>query len=146
MSWINLLKQEFIFLTQLLLKIPVFELNIPFVFHRTWAIDIQSILEFLQLIYDFLASNNTVIPFVYVFPIVQVLSVKWWSNGYSTVPQALCCGWKRGFDSRVVVLAIVGLNVKLKSPVVSSINSSRNFAYHSSCSFDIILWDLSLFK
>ena len=45
----------------------------------------QSILEFLQLVYDFLASNNTVIPFVYVFPIVQVLSVKRWQNGLSIV-------------------------------------------------------------
>ena len=30
-----------------LLKFPVFELNNCFVFYRTWAVDIQSILEFL---------------------------------------------------------------------------------------------------
>ena len=35
------------FSTQLLLKIPEFELNIRFVFHRIRALDIQSIVEFL---------------------------------------------------------------------------------------------------
>ena len=35
---INLLKQEFIFSAQLLLKIPVFELNNHFVFHQTSAV------------------------------------------------------------------------------------------------------------
>ena len=37
--------------------------------------------------YDFLASNNTAIPFVYLFPIVQVLSMKRWPNGLSTMPK-----------------------------------------------------------
>ena len=41
----------FFFSTQLLLKMPMFEFNNCFVFHRTWDVDVQSILEFLKFIY-----------------------------------------------------------------------------------------------
>ena len=47
------------FATQVLLRIPLFELNNRFVFHRTLAVHIQSKLEFLLFGYDFLTSNNT---------------------------------------------------------------------------------------
>ena len=73
-----------------MLKIPAFELNVPFVFHRTRAIDVQLILKFLQLIHDFLASNSTVTPSVYTFPVVSVLDVNPWPNGINALRQSLC--------------------------------------------------------
>ena len=44
--------------TQLLVKMPVLEINNRFVLHRTSAVEIQSILKFLQLIHDYLASGD----------------------------------------------------------------------------------------
>ena len=49
------------FSTQLLLKTPMLELNNRLVFHRTWIVHIQSILEFLRLTDSFLVSDYTVI-------------------------------------------------------------------------------------
>ena len=72
-KWINPIfssKSLFFFSTQLLLKIPLFELNNCFLFHQTWAVDIRSIHEFLQLSHDLLESDNTITPSVYVFPAV----------------------------------------------------------------------------
>ena len=40
-------------------KKPVFELNNHFVFHLTLAVDIQLIVEFLQIIHDFLTSGKS---------------------------------------------------------------------------------------
>ena len=80
MSEFNLLKQEFIFSTQLLLKISVFELNIRFVFHRTCTVDIQSIVELLQLIPDFLTSDNKVKLPVYIFFVGSNRDVSSWPN------------------------------------------------------------------
>ena len=48
------------FSTQLLLKIPVFELNNRFVFYRTCAVDIQSIVKISQSILYFLTSSDKV--------------------------------------------------------------------------------------
>ena len=60
------------FSTQFLLRIPIFELNIPFMHYRTIALDIQSLLEFLQLIHNFLPSNITLTPSVYMhFPLFR---------------------------------------------------------------------------
>ena len=53
----------------------VFELNNCFVFHQTWAIDVQSILEFEQLIHDFLDSDNIVRWRVYIFSVLQKCTV-----------------------------------------------------------------------
>ena len=61
--------------------VPMFELNYCPVFHRTWAISIQSRLDFIQLISDCLTSKKTVTPSVCVFSIVQFLGVKAWPNG-----------------------------------------------------------------
>ena len=68
----NLLKQQFIFLTQLLLKIPVFDLNMLFVFHRTSAIDIQSEVEFLLPIHYFLASGKLIRLSVYTVLVILI--------------------------------------------------------------------------
>ena len=70
MSLFNLLKQELIFSTEFLLKIPVFELNNRLAFHRTRAVDIQLIIELLQLTHDFLISGNKVRSSVYIFIVV----------------------------------------------------------------------------
>ena len=42
----------------------MFKKNNRFLVHQTWAIGVQSILEFLQIIHVFLAYGNTVRPFV----------------------------------------------------------------------------------
>ena len=81
MSLFNLLKQDFIFPTQFLLKIPVFELNNRLVFHRTQAVDIQSIIDLLQLIHDFLISGNKVRSSVYIFSTVSNRDVSSRPNG-----------------------------------------------------------------
>ena len=52
------------------MKISVFELNIRLVFHRTPSVDVQSILEFLQLIHDRMSSENAIRLFVGKFPAV----------------------------------------------------------------------------
>ena len=57
-----------------------------FVFHQTWTEDIQSMLEILQLIYDFLANNNTVNSSVFTFPFGLVVEV----NLASQMASALC--------------------------------------------------------
>ena len=64
MSTIFSSRSLFFFSTELLLKIPVFQLNNRFIFHGAWAVDIQSIVELLQLTYDFLTSVKKVITFV----------------------------------------------------------------------------------
>ena len=50
----------------------MFEWNNRFVFPETWIVDMQSILEFLELIHDFLASSYTVRSSVYIFSVVLV--------------------------------------------------------------------------
>ena len=60
--------QFFNFSTQLLLKIPAFELKNRFIFHQIWAADIELILGFLKVIHDFLACSSTVRSPVYIFP------------------------------------------------------------------------------
>ena len=67
--------QEEFFLTQLLRKMPVLELKNRLAFHRTWTADIQSILELLQLIHNFLACDNAFTLFFYVFPVASVRAV-----------------------------------------------------------------------
>ena len=73
MSYFNLFKQEiclcykFLFL----LKIRVFVIKNHFVFHRVWALDMQSIVEFLQLSHDFLTSGNKIRSSVYILLIVS---------------------------------------------------------------------------
>ena len=110
------------------LKIPVLQINIPFVFHRTRAVDVKLILKFLQLIYDFPASNNTTTLCVYISLVVPDLYVNPQPNCNRTVLQALCWGKERRLDSRAAVLVDVGMNVKHPSLVLSSINSNRSFA------------------
>ena len=70
----------YFFSTALQLKIPAFKFNNRFVFHRTWVIYIQSILEFLDLIHDFLANGNIVRSSLYIFPIVSVWEVSPWPS------------------------------------------------------------------
>ena len=48
------------FTTEFLPKTPVFKLKNRFVFYQTWAVDIQTTLEFLQFIPDFLTLLNKV--------------------------------------------------------------------------------------
>ena len=50
----------------------MFELKKSFTFHRTPAVDVQSIFVVLQFIYDFLASDNTVRRPVDIFPTVSL--------------------------------------------------------------------------
>ena len=64
--------QAGVYFFQLLLKIPMIQLNNRFEFHRFWALDIQSILEVLQITHDFLASGNKVRSSVYIFHVVSV--------------------------------------------------------------------------
>ena len=79
-EWVNRIFSSRRFSTKLLLKIPVFELNNRFVFHQTWAIDIQSMHEFLQLIRYFLPYGNTVKSSVYIFPVISVRKVRSWPS------------------------------------------------------------------
>ena len=61
----------YLFFTQLLLKMSVFELNKCFTFQQTLAFDKQSIVEFLDLIHDFHTSGSKVISSVFIFLIVS---------------------------------------------------------------------------
>ena len=58
----------------------MFELNNRFVFHWTWTVDIQLIIELLQLIHDFLTSGNKITSYVYTFLILLITDVSWWTN------------------------------------------------------------------
>ena len=128
MSWFNLLFQEFIFSTQLHLKIPV-ELINHFDIHPTWATAMQSRLEFLQLMYDFLASKNTFTSSVCIFSVVPFFGVNQWPNGYRSQLQSLCWRYHLAFDSRAAVLVVVGMNVKHASAIVKfKIKSNKAFA------------------
>ena len=55
----------YVFSTHLLQKIPVFKVN-------TRAVNILSIVELLQLVYNFLTSSNKVSSFLYTFFIVSI--------------------------------------------------------------------------
>ena len=68
---IYLLEQAFIYSTQLLIKVPVFKFNICFVFHRISGVAIHWVLEFLQIILDFLGSENTVRLSIYLCPLFR---------------------------------------------------------------------------
>ena len=138
------------FPTQLLLIIPVFELNVLFVFHQTWAINMQSILEFSQLIHDFLVNHNTVTPSVCN---VSRCFGSWYESftkrlTHFTVIYLLTID--RWFDSRAAVLVFVGMYVRHTNPIVNSINSNWNFASHIYDEFYFIymyfLWYLNLFQ
>ena len=50
-----------------LLKIPVFKLKSLFVFHRAWTVIINMIVEFLQVIHEFLISDNKVWSSLYTY-------------------------------------------------------------------------------
>ena len=76
------------FFNSLPLKIPVFELNNIFVFHRTKDVNIQSIVKLLQLIYDFLTSDNKVRSSVYIFFVSANRDVSSWPNDQSTLIQS----------------------------------------------------------
>ena len=88
-KWVNSIfsTSSLFFSTQLPLKIPVFQLNNLLLFHRTWAIDIQSILEFLQLIHDFLDNGNIFRSRIYIFSVVSVWEAPPWLNGFNTLLQ-----------------------------------------------------------
>ena len=64
---IYIVKQELFFLTEIRQKESALELNKRFVFQR--AVDIELIIEFIQLIHDFLANDSSVRSPVYTFPI-----------------------------------------------------------------------------
>ena len=102
------------FSAQLRLNIPVFELNNCFVFRQNW--DIQSILEFLQLIRDFLTSGIKVRSFVYKFSLFRI-------DVYlrGLMDSALCFDIAAE-DSRAhsipVVLVVLGINVKPTNQIV----------------------------
>ena len=68
-KWVSSIfsRRSLLFSTLFFLKIPLFELNNPFAFHRNWSVDIQSMLVFLQLTHDFLPSCKTAKPSVYIF-------------------------------------------------------------------------------
>ena len=73
------------FSTQLLLKIAMFELNYRFLSYRTWAAYMQSILEILLLIHDFLASGNTIWLSGFVTPNVSVKEVPLYPSSNHTL-------------------------------------------------------------
>ena len=58
----------------------MFVINNLFVFSGTCTVDIQMIVEFLQLIPDFLDSANKVRSSVCIFPFVSVKNVPSWPN------------------------------------------------------------------
>ena len=70
----------FFFSTQLQLKIPMFELNHRFVFNRILTVDIQSIIEFLQLVHDYLVCGIKVRSPVYMYRVVSVNEVPLWPS------------------------------------------------------------------
>ena len=79
MSSFNLPKQGFIFSTQILLNISVFELNNRFDFRQRVTSDVQSILEFWQLIHDFLACGNSINRLsLHTFPVASVIDALQW--------------------------------------------------------------------
>ena len=92
LKWVDWIfsNRSLFFSTQLHLKIPVFKFINLFLFHPTWAADVQARLDFLQLLYDFLASKNTFTSSVYIFPVVLLFAVNRWPNGYRTQFQSLC--------------------------------------------------------
>ena len=108
------------FSTQLSLKIPTFDLNNPFVFHQTGAVDMQSLLEFLQLIHDFLSSGNKVRCSIYVFLVAFITGVSSWPNCVCTLLQFRSWLKKSEFDSHAVPV-VVGINVQCASPIVCPI-------------------------
>ena len=57
-------------LTYLFLKISAFQFNNPSAFPRAWAVDVQPILEFLQLIHDYLTRDSTIKLPVCILPVV----------------------------------------------------------------------------
>ena len=71
---------------------------------RTWTIAIQLRLEFLQLIYDFLASNKAVTPYVNMFSIVRFLLVKKCGRMAKALRCSLAAGVRRGGSNPVLHL------------------------------------------
>ena len=59
--------------------------NYRFVFNRTWAIDVRSIIEFVQLVHDFLISGEKVRPSVYTFLVFLYRGVSSLLNGLHTL-------------------------------------------------------------
>ena len=126
MCYFTFSSRSYFFSTQLLLKIPVFDLNNPFVFRRIWAVDIQSILEISQLIHDFLASDNTIRLSIYypLFRLAQglhghLVSAFWFSFSITDS--------REGIDSRAALL-VVDINVKHTNQIVCLIKSSFVYA------------------
>ena len=88
-KWVNWIfwSKRLFFSTQLLLKIPVFDLNNRFVFYRTLAVVIQSKFKFLNLTHDFLASSNTVTSSVYKFLFILVREMAEWLMHSASLPK-----------------------------------------------------------
>ena len=78
--------QAGIFLTQLLLKIPMLELKNHFVLHWTWAVDIQLMLKFLQLIHDFQTNDTTIRMLIYMFPATSLTAGLRWLAHSDAIP------------------------------------------------------------
>ena len=115
----------------------MFELNNRFVFHRTRVVDIQSEIEFLHFMYDFLARNSTVTPSANIFSVIPVLGVNMWPIGLCTLLQFLCWGEKCGFAS---CASIVDINVKHRSPLLSSSSMNSNWNFISQASDNLELF------
>ena len=105
--------QEFVFFSvQLLLNIPVFELNVPFAFHWTRTVDVHSIVEFLQLTSDFPASDSTIGSSVYIFPTFSYARhwaslAEWFIALWFSSP---VWGQESGFDSRASQVVVGFIN------------------------------------
>ena len=71
---------ESIFLILLLLKKSVFLLNNRFPIHLISAVDIKRVVEFLQLICDFLTCGDKVRSSVYIFLVLSLIGGASWSS------------------------------------------------------------------
>ena len=71
---------------------PMVEFNNYFVFHRTWSVDIRSIVKFLQIIYDFLASGKKKIG---IFLVALFRNMSSWPNLERTLFQSRWWGQRK---------------------------------------------------
>ena len=98
-------------------------------FHRTWDVDIQSIVEFLQLIQDCLTYDTTVISFVTYFP-QFTLPLDFRSRMVFALRSSSCTDDRTSGSIPVQLKSFRVFNVKHINPIVCAISSSfafRNF-------------------
>ena len=95
--------------------ITEFNLNNLFEFHRTWPVDVQSIIEFLKLIHIFLARDNirSSVCIFFAVRLEKCFVVKWLVHSVSVA--LLKPGEQIWFPCSSVV---VDIKVKLTNPTV----------------------------